>query len=168
MIWIILAGLIGLGYGTYLEGIGCGTFFAIIGAIFGFLPAMVVGEITSDVHTITKPRVALVNLADGGSELHGSFFLGSGTVNSNSVYTWYESSGENAYVQRNVNANHATIHFLKRGERPYYLRHTTVNDAKPGLKTWRAVLDDADDYYDTYDFFVPRGTIKHNYILDAQ
>lgn len=150
---------------TVVEGIGG----AVIGAILGFMIALCVGAIvyTGTVH-VKSPHVKLESLVDG-SDVRGAFFLGSGVIDNVSVFTWYEQSKENSYVQRKADASDSTVHFLPdNNAQPYYVRVDAKYEDGSFFATWGLRLDPGYPIGSSYDFYVPRGTIKHDYQLDAK
>lgn len=166
MVWIISFAIIGF-FLLMLDDVAEAFFGLMFGAMFGFLTAMVIGAFSADDPAYrTLPSVPLESLVDG-SDTRGSFFLGSGTINDVAVYTWYEQSGDNAYVQRQADADAATIHFST--EPPHYTKTVRDYGNKPFFGTWKInISSGVDEYYTKYDFYVPQGTIKHNYVLDAE
>jgi hypothetical protein len=146
------------------EAIGCAIPAAVVGAFCAFVIGLIVGTIAySGHHWAETHRVTLVSVADG-SDTHGDFFLGSGSVDSSPAYIWYERSNANSYVRKDVDASEATIHYVAKGTAPYY----TVTENKPDhgfVNSWGFNMDDYVDG-ERYDFYVPRGSIVQSYRLD--
>lgn len=137
---------------------------AIGGATVGFIVALFIGGIAyTDSHWEHKSTTPLVSLADGSS-VHGSFFLGSGYVDGSPSYTWYESNGENNYVRKDVEAGVATIHYLPKGETPYYTIRQKKADDKSFWQPWG--FNTYGTWDEKYNFYVPQGSIQQSYTLD--
>lgn len=138
---------------------------AFWGAVVGFIIALVVGLIAyTGTHWEQTQRTPLISVADG-STVHGSFFLGSGSIDGSPSFTWYERHGENSYVREQTDSEYATIHYIEKGITPFY----TLRETKPDEGFWDpawglAWAANDGDYH--YDFYVPRGSIVQSYRLD--
>lgn len=137
---------------------------AFVGAVLGFFVALITGAIIYHHHYWrVKRQVPLVSLADG-SDIHGIFFLGTGTVDSSPSFTWYQRDSANSYVRKDVDASISTIHYLSSG-RPYYIVRTkTIGGGF--WRTWGFNPNNHSSEDDHYDFYVPRGSIIQSYRLD--
>jgi hypothetical protein len=140
-------------------GLGMAS-MATLGLMFALIFSLIFGAIFYGGSSIVDRSVALESLVDG-SELHGSFFLGSGTINNEATYTWYEQTKDNSFVQRQADADISTIHFLPAdtNQRPYYVVHVRHYGEGPALDTWGFRVTRGDGAIEGYDFYVPRGTI---------
>lgn len=139
----------------------------LFGSLMGLMFAIAAGMIiTKNPERHRGRATALENIADGSSEPHGSFFLGSGSVDSQSAYMWYERSGNNSYVQRSADTGKSVVHFIGRG-RPRVVR-TYESYSDDGGINLLYVNPGRDSRIVKYDFYVPRGTIKRDYTLDAK
>ena len=167
IIVIVLGILIGA-FGLWLDEGGADAFIAggiggaFCGALVAVICALVVGLFANNHTTWKTTSTPLVSLADG-SDTHGSFFLGSGVVNSNPSFTWYEREGGNSYVRKDVEADLASIHYIAPGVTPYYTHSKKVRSG-PTLNKWG--FNTTDPYEESYDFYVPRGSIVQSYKLD--
>lgn len=140
------------------------------GALLGGMAALLLGMVLySGSSNVALAPVKLESLVDG-SDLRGSFFLGSGTINDVATYTWYEQTEDNTFVQRSTNADDAKIHFLPSGskQRPYYVAHAEIHPDGPILDTWGFRLETGTRYITSYDFYVPKDTITRQFELDAK
>ena len=144
------------------EAIGLGILGAIFGAIVGFLVALFIGMF---VYTDTKWEVTqttqLINIGDNLG-VEGRFFLGSGSIDSEPVYLWYEKSGSNSFVRKTADAEGSTIHYTDK--RPYYTITKEKSAEKGFVHPWGMNTNGA--YGVKYDFYVPKGSIAQEYVLD--
>lgn len=170
MIWIIVIGVIGLLCGLVDDDpLFEGMIGAFAGAVIGFLVASAIGAIIyGDTHLVPDKPIPLESLVDG-SAVQGSFFLGSGVIDEVSVFTWYERTAENSFKQERANADESTVHFLPSGstQKPYYVQMVKRHERGPFLSFWGVHFNE-EDWVDSYDFYVPKGTIKPLYELDAK
>jgi len=156
---VIIAFLFGLWLeeGDFLVAL----FIAFWGAVAGFLLALVIGAIVYN--STAHVPVPLENLVDN-TQIHGRFFLGSGTIDEVPVYVWYEQTDNNTFRQNQINVDQATIHYLLDKRRPYYV--ATFHNKKGFFREWGWDVNPSDVTH--IDFYVPRGTITNNYTLDAK
>lgn len=131
---------------------------ALIGGIFGFLIAL---AIPSKTETVIDTYY-LEALQDNNS-VSGSFFLGSGYINGEMKYVfYYETDG--GYKIKQLSYDNALIKYT---------------NETPKVETYREVQTDAFiNKFSVYMggcgcnnkniIYVPKGTIKQNYNLDAQ
>lgn len=152
---------IAVGYDPAIEA----PFGAFCGLIVGFLVSMVVGAFVYDGSIKPVATVELVSLADGAG-VEGHFFLGSGYIDSKSVFTWYESRGDNSFVRKSADADESTIHYLKDDKKPYYVVNKNCSDGG-FFQTW-ALNVESGCWDGHYDFYIPRGSIVQSYKLDNQ
>lgn len=162
-VFALLAGGTELVEGDWIEGIVVGLGAAALGAVCGFFIALFIGLFAyHGTHWEVTQHTSLVALADG-SDTHGSFFLGSGTIDSEPSFTWYQSDGKNSYVRKSIEASESAVHYLPKGVAPYY---TVTNEKKDGSFVRKWGFDTTDPYGEKYDFYVPRGSIVQSYRLD--
>lgn len=174
LLWIIIivvATLIGalVGsedyYGDDINHLRGAFFGSLTGAVLGFFVIAITGFVVYS-GTYTEQRtVKLESLVDG-SDIRGSFFLGSGVINEVSVFTWYEQSEPGSYRQEQADADVSTVHFTT--DAPHYVLTVKRHDDGPFIGKWGLRADAGEGVEWTYDFYVPKGTIKNNYTLDAQ
>ena len=106
-------------------------------------------------------KFTIVCLQDNSS-VSGKFFLGSGNVNGSMKYTFYYNYN-NGYKLCQLNTDKTTINYSDSAA--IMVQHTnTMVNPKKAFVNYFAI--DLEDY--TYDIYVPKGTIKTNYNLDAQ
>lgn len=167
MFWIITFAVIGalwglsFGYDPLFD-----TFFdGAMGALVGTIVALIVGAFIYNGYTFNiEHKANLVSLADGAG-IHGQFFLGSGIVDSVPSFTWYEQDGTNSYVRKDADAEATTVHYLLNNKtKPYYTFKKEKPNDKGWLKKWGLNLESG--YKVHYDFYIPRGSITQQYILD--
>lgn len=166
MIIIIICGILGglfaiTDYGDFGDFI-LGCFF---GAFIGIIICLFTGLAYDNSEYRTGRAVPLVSMADGAG-IEGHFFLGSGSIDSYPSFTWYEKSGDNSYVRKDVDADSATVHYLANGQTPYYTKDTSYYTESCGLKPWGIVMDCHSTGDSRYEFYIPRGSIVQSYKLD--
>lgn len=150
-----------------VEAFFFGAFGSILGGIVGFLVAMFIGLFAySGTHDVSETH-KLESIQDN-STVHGSFFLGIGTVDGNPTYSWYEETGPNTFERMDVDASSGRVHYVAADESPHYV--VTYEKSDSGFwHTWGVNVDSGNHEYATgYDFYVPKGTITHDFKLDAQ
>lgn len=94
-----------------------------------------------------------------GDKLSGSFFLGIGSINSNTQYVFYQDSGTGGAVLRKI-PTEGTIIYQDENEKPYL---KSIRGYQYDTKTGK----ENTAYWDTlrYEFHVPSGTIMEEYKL---
>jgi hypothetical protein len=131
-------------------------FWGPIGGIVGGIVAMSLPAQTEYKCVETRNIAALQD----NSSISGSFFLGCGTIKEHIVYYSYvEKNG--TYKLEKFELNDVSIKF---------------SDQRPRVEKWRNVpikgkiinLFAIDSWHSEYIFYVPQGTIKQNFNLDAQ
>lgn len=165
---IIICAVIGAGIGAMSGYDPAIEWFvgAFLGAFVGFLVAVLVGAfVYSDTEWRPAPRVALVSMADGAG-IEGHFFLGSGSVESTQIFTWYQQEGTNSYVRKSADAEVSTVHYLNSG-RPYYVHSAKIYTTDKFMMPWGIGFGGSADE-EHYDFYIPRGSIVQSYRLDNQ
>lgn len=172
MLVILICIVIGILWGAGISAsedesvVAGGVAGGVIGIVLGCLVALIVGSfVYNDTHWEAKQTVPLVSLQDGEG-VEGHFFLGSGVIESEPGFTWYEQSAENAYVQNHAFAYESTVHMG--GGQPHYVRSVEVYDDGSFLGKWGFRIETGEDGNEAYDFYVPQGSIKQDYTLDAK
>jgi len=145
----------------YVMGGFTTIFLGVIGALIGGVLASV---LPADLE-VSETTFQLETLQDNGG-VDGSFFLGCGTINSKMMYIFYYNSGVNSngdtvYRMGQVNYDNASVIYCD-DEKPYLLKYEEVpSDA--------FINNFAFDFCSSwYDIYVPKGTIKNGYTLDAK
>ena len=134
---------------SMLMGIGIGLGVAII------LPSKMIEE---------KSTFKLVNLQDG-SQISGNFFLGSGTIEGKMNYMFYYEKDSNTFAMSQIKYDVATVKYTKDSTTAYVECYKTVDDPNWFWNNFSYDVDYGDCHYVIY---VPKGTIKTNFNLDAQ
>ncbi len=157
---VLIAALLAWKYATSLWG---DIYEWIMGAVLGMLAAGLFIVLSASVlnavlhqneTTVDKPLAAIQDR----SSTHGSFFLGSGTIDSKPQYTFYEEEN-GAKVLRSINADGVRVY---EGAKHAFIREVTgcsweYDWLVPCVANLRVV-----------EIHVPNGTVKQNYVLDAQ
>lgn len=175
MILLLLFILFGMGVGVYLSynreksplinilrclgGFVAGHFSGlIVGAIF----VMIIGFFIKTAHPewveySTAETIMLENIQDNYSA-SGSFFLGSGTFNNQSYYTYYKQVGVDKFKLEKLKSDICYINYIDSDEVP------RIERIERSLMTnWGLWSGDK-----TYEIYVPRGSIKSVFNLDAK
>jgi len=112
--------------------------------------------------TYVNKSTELVSLGDN-TTLEGNFFLGTGSIDDEMYYFYYQKDGD-GYSFGKTKAAKAVIYYSEDAPR--------IDDIScERLSRWSWVFDPVgcDLLYDMRDrIYVPEGTIKENYILDLQ
>lgn len=140
----------------YIWGILFGFIGLLLGCLFGILVAVIIPSEMTTVKTTYK----LESIQDNRS-VNGSFFLGSGNINGSMKYVfYYEENGFYKMEQvdyskvkiKYVDSNHIAERFDEIQSKDAF-----INNFSLGFT-----------YCKGYIIYVPKGTIKNNYTLDAQ
>ena len=168
MITIIIFGIIGLiiaivsifdGF-DYIEDIITYFFTGILGAIFGGLIGLVIANALPAKTEIVKTTYNLEALQDNNS-VTGSFFLGSGQIEGKMKYVfYYERDGFYKLEQ----ADYEEVKVKYSNEKPKAERFNRKNVKDAFINNFAIDCN----CYQEYIIYVPKGTIKQNYSLDAQ
>ncbi len=168
MITIIICGIIGLvialvsifdGF-DYIGDILFYFLFGIVGAIFGGLIGLLIALALPAQTEIVKTTYKLEALQDNNS-VKGSFFLGSGQIEGKMKYVFYY---ENDGYYKLEQADYEEVKVKYSDEKPKVERFNR-NYVKDALINHFAI--DLNSYQE-YIIYVPEGTIKQDYYLDAQ
>lgn len=142
-------------------------------AAFG---AIVLGPLVTTIFlTTTADRPArtsyIVNMGDTMG-VSGRFFLGSGTIESGPAYFYYTGNGTDGFHAHSVDASGVTVKYDDEG--PPRME-CFAKDWRTSPKWILAPFPEWDDDWpecnygvDEVVFYVPTGTVKQNYTLDAQ
>lgn len=145
-------------YGTsgFLDYIVISIPGIFIGMIIGFFVALALPAKVE----IVKTTYNLENLQDNNS-VHGSFFLGSGQIEGKMKYVFYYENG-GYYKLEQVDYNEVKIKYSDENPKA---EQFNLDYVKGALINYFAI--DINSYQE-YIIYVPKGTIKQNYTLDAQ
>ena len=142
----------------WIDGIGDFIMESILGGLIGGLIGVILMlalPMKTEINTYTYK----IETFQDNNSVSGSFFLGSGSIDGKMKYVfYYEVNG--GFKMAQIDYDDAIIKYSDNVKAIRYKEEPT--DA---FINWFAV-----DIYmsDTYEIFVPKGTIKSNYNLDAQ
>jgi hypothetical protein len=105
----------------------------------------------------------LQNLADN-TVTEGNFFLGSGSIEGVPTYSYYKKTAPNTFEREDIDAEDAKIHYTE--GQPRIIRTCNVSDKSWGLWYFNPTHDDC--YTKEYHIYIPNGSIKPLYELDAE
>ena len=168
MITIIICGIIGLiiaivsifdGF-DYIEDIIMYFLFGILGALLGGLIGLVIAFALPAKTEIVKTTYNLEALQDNNS-VKGSFFLGSGQIEGKMKYVFYY---ENEGYYKLEQADYSEVKVKYSDEKPKAERFNRKNVKDAFINNFAIDCN----CYQEYIIYVPKGTIKQNYSLDAQ
>ena len=144
-------------------------------ALFGLFAAMIAGlAIDGPVAWATRSKVDMsYNLAalNDGKDTRGSFFLGSGTIDSVPSFMFYAEDGD-GYGLRDWPASSSRV--VETSGDPHVVYHCDDYGSVPRPFRWttKMILDDGWGWIDcqhaSLTFYVPAGSVKQSYTLDAQ
>lgn len=130
----------------------------LFGMIFGFLGFGLSALLPAKMHTVIVTD-KVVSLQDGSS-VSGNFFLGCGTIEGKMKYTYYRDSN-GVFSMNQLPMESTTIVYSEL--EPKVEQHTTCM-VEGAFINYFAI----DVPYDKYVVYVPKGTIKNGFSLDAQ
>ena len=133
--------------------------FSMVGVLVISLPA---SFIFSDEVTVEHK---LVSLKDGSS-VSGSFFLGIGGVGEDAEYSFYEQDTDGKFHLEQVDADRASI--VEYDGTPKMTESCDDYGDSPWLLTWPISYDSVDCYDRDVVFYVPEGSVKTDFVLDAE
>lgn len=113
-------------------------------------------------YVTTTWRTEIVTLKDNNG-VSGSFFLGSGVIEGQMRYVYYQKNNDSTYQMQQVDYYKARIKYTEGS--PCII----ITDIRTDESFYNKWAFDFDDYIkQTYVFEVPKGSIKNAYELDAQ
>ena len=133
---------------------------AFLGGALGFM----IGLLVPSKMIEEKSTFKLMNLQDG-SQVSGNFFLGSGTIEGKMNYIFYYNLDSTTFAMAQIKYDVATVKYTKDSTTAYVECYKTVDDKN---YFWNNFSIDTDYGDKRYIIYVPKGTIKTNYNLDAQ
>jgi len=110
----------------------------------------ITGEIRQPEYTLGESQ-KLVNL-EVADRIEGHFVLGTGTIESQPAYFYYQEVNTQAYQLKWVKAEDAVVHEDDTNAGTLLIYHPSFKDLVFSL-----------DYSDRYDFYIPIGSIKQDY-----
>jgi hypothetical protein len=173
MITILITAIIGLVLGLIIAIIIHEWFFIylgysiggiIVGALIGFFITVLTPK---DCEVVVIKTTELENIKDN-SMTSGNFFLGCGSINGSMVYTFYEKIDTNEFQLRTISCYVTTIAYTDSVPRieEYSLRE--LNNEHNRKYTIGLSLFPYVSAFSQYKIYVPKGSIKQNYVLDAE
>ena len=165
VITFIIAIIIGIREGKhegFVDGFFIGILSFVTGLFFSMILALSIGNFAHLPRICVKGETKqIVVLKDNTNSLSGHFFLGTGDINGEPIYVFYEKTESNAYLLHSIKANDCLI-YENNKENP----RITYYDIKF-----------ANNYYYWFAFnigrmcraeiFIPKGSIKQGvYKLD--
>lgn len=150
---------------------------ALMGMVYAGLMTAGTAIWSRDIAHVSEERHVIVSLNDlQGQEgsLHGTFFLGIGSVNGRSeshlAYSWYERTNEGALSGREIIDNAENKVLIYEDQRP---GHGYVDEewgyertATPSwLFPWQ--LHEEAPYINVFRVHVPKGTVIHEFTLNG-
>lgn len=134
---------------------------AVMTLLFGGLLAIISNvALAGVVDTQTVVVSNQLSTLQDGSQTTGSFFLGSGYVDGEQVFSYYEKRGGAFYLD-SIDADHAKV--VESNETPR-VEHT----CKKSDNIWFSVFTGKCWNNWDYTFYVPKGSVATNYTLDAK
>lgn len=150
--------------GAYIFVCGMAAFAAFF---VGILIDGPVAWITRDKVDITYSLAAL----NDGRKTEGGFFLGSGQIDSVPSFMFYAKDGD-GYVLRDWSADSSRVVETDGTPRAVYHCDDYGSVPRPFRWTTKMILDDGWGWIDcghaSVTFYVPPGSVKQSYDLDAQ
>lgn len=139
--------------------VGVFAFVGALGALFTLLLGMIFNIAGAGIAGYHQAKVAehSITALQDGSSTRGSFFLGSGRIDSDPVFFYYENS-DGVYRLKHVFADEASV---VESSGP---AHVDVYKNKANSELFG--LPFSSDT--TYRFYVPNGSILRNFTLDAK
>jgi len=136
------------------------TTFGILAAVLLSLFANLISSAWVGSESFYDGTWSIHQLTDS-SQIEGSFFLGSGSIRQTPVYYFYAETGTDTYELHWVNASRTTIHESDSNPHIDYTGYRSEN-------AWLNVFGAAGaDGQETYDIYVPKGSIVQNYNLNG-
>ena len=134
-----------------------------VGLFLGFVATFIALDATQE-HVPVENKIA--SLSDGMGT-SGSFFLGSGSIDSEPVFFYYAGDNTNGFRLKHVDAADASI--IEFDGEPYMVRYCGDLDTAPEWIDFNRVDSEPECAgWDRTVFYVPAGSIQNNYILDAE
>lgn len=135
----------------------------IMGGLVGILIGLVVALCLPSKMIEEKSTLKLVNMQDG-SQTGGNFFLGCGNIESKMKYIFYYEQNSTTFAMEQIDYDKAQIKYTSDSS-AYIETYIIVDDSN---YFWNNLSFDTDYGDCRYIIYVPEGTIKNNYNLDAQ
>ena len=169
MVFIILLMIVGgiSGFKTFVEEEGIEGFFSFlaflfygfVGAVLGFLLGLLIAW-ALPAKLETKVYTQNLECLQDNNSVNGGFFLGTGSVEGKMKYVYYYKDADSLYHMKQIDYANASIKY---------------SDETPKIETYKEeATKDFINYFawdyteDKYIIYIPKGSIKQNFNLDAQ
>lgn len=130
--------------------------------IFSFFGLVISGAaIDPDVKKVVISNTSLETIQDQNGIEDTHFFLGCGSINNRMYYTFYYGVEGGGYKLGKIDVDKATIFYTDENPRLETCKYERIN-TKHNKWTFKGAPY---EYY--YNIYVPKGTIKQNFVLDA-
>lgn len=143
--------------------LGFSGLMALIGLIAGMILSLILGAtfagFGAETRVLSQETKALYALADG-SEISGSFFLGSGSIDDNMRYVYIVETEGKGYKMETVNINSAYIQYSD--EEPTVTITSYMFDSR--VLNFFGIYPASTEYI----FRVPEGSITNSYVIDLE
>lgn len=116
---------------------------------------------------IVDAPIDIVSFADGGIDIHGRMFLGSGYINSEPVYTYYyEIDGDSGGVkQGNIEADITTI-IQDDNHPPQIIQHSVTEIHCGEVDIW-GYDSCGSSWNESYTVYIPEDSVVQSFVLDG-
>lgn len=133
----------------------------VVGICFG-IGLIVAGALPSEERTVVRRTYYLQSIQDN-SNTEGTFFLGCGSVDEEMKYTFYYKTNKGFKIKQ-IPCKEATIIHKEVNKKPR--AELVINKRKDDntIMDYFSIVIDRPNY----NIYVPKGTIKNNYNLDAK
>lgn len=129
----------------------------VIAFVVFFVGAFVTASFIRDDAEVSRGSVNLAALSDD-TRTTGQFFLGSGTIDSVSTYTFIKKLNDGGYKMGHIDTANATVYESKSTPHIDYITHCTPEGF------WPAQCD----FQYTYRVYIPEGSIWQGYDVDVR
>ena len=156
-LWLVFSS-----YGSHKPSIGEYIFGAVLGAIMGVAVGTVLTMLISSrapMHYVKVDTKHLVAMKDTNT-MYGSFFLGSGSVHNEWVYSFYKKNADNSIEMDTVKISRAKIF--------------EDGDSNPRMDIYKEKLVNGSlwlidcECHERYEFHIPKGGVLNQFKMDAE
>jgi hypothetical protein len=136
----------------------------IVGAIIGFIVGIFASAVIPADGEIYLKKTTQLECVKDNSGISGDFFLGCGSIKGTMVYTFYEKLDSIEFRLRAIDCSDAKIVYSNESSKleEYAMKRA---DTKHNRYTF---ADPTIPSNERYKIYVPKGSIKQNYIFDAE
>ncbi len=149
-------------YNGFWASTGLSALICLLALIFGMLIALLIGSIATacgaETEILTQETRNLYALADG-DDIHGHFFLGSGTIDENMKYVYIVETEGKGYKMESIGIHSAYIQYVD--EQPTLTK--TVYIFESDILNFFGVCDSTE-----YLFRIPEGSITNSYVINLE